>query len=71
MESKNVTWNFDQQDGYTAEVTGSEGVTVLVATKAKPNPDTKSPLTRAFYKNFLDVKSNCFYSISLTMLLFT
>lgn len=43
------------QDGYTMEVTGPEGVRVLVATKAKPNQDAKSPLEREFYKSFLDV----------------
>lgn len=43
------------KDGYTKEVTGPEGVRVLVATKAKPNQDPKSPLEREFYKSFLDV----------------
>ncbi|XP_048235358.1 uncharacterized protein LOC8261524 isoform X3 [Ricinus communis] len=43
------------QDGYTKEVTGSEGVRVLVATRAKPNPDTSSELDRAYFKSFLDV----------------
>ncbi|KAJ3686871.1 hypothetical protein LUZ61_016035 [Rhynchospora tenuis] len=43
------------EDGYTKEVTGPEGVQVLVATKAKPNNDTNSPLDREFFKNFLEV----------------
>lgn len=43
------------KDGYTAEVTGPEAVRVLVAKKAKPNPDPDSPLTRAFYESFLDL----------------
>ncbi|KAJ4809011.1 Pyrimidine-specific ribonucleoside hydrolase RihA [Rhynchospora pubera] len=43
------------EDGYTKEVTGPEGVQVLVATKAKPNKDTNSPLDREFFKNFLEV----------------
>nr|CAD1833696.1 unnamed protein product [Ananas comosus var. bracteatus] len=43
------------EDGYTKEVTGSEAVRVLVASKAKPNPDVHSPLDRAFFKSFLDV----------------
>ncbi|EHA8588763.1 putative Pyrimidine-specific ribonucleoside hydrolase RihA, partial [Cocos nucifera] len=34
------------KDGYTKEVTGSEGVHVLVAKKAKPNQDVQSPLDR-------------------------
>ncbi|KAF2311021.1 hypothetical protein GH714_019166 [Hevea brasiliensis] len=51
------TW-FDDQfytDGYTKEVKGSQGVRVLVATRAKPNPDTSSELDRAYFKSFLDV----------------
>ncbi|KAG8658762.1 hypothetical protein MANES_03G189100v8 [Manihot esculenta] len=43
------------QDGFTKEVTGAEGVRVLVATRAKPNPDTSSELDRAYFKSFLDV----------------
>ncbi|XP_057992224.1 nucleoside hydrolase 3 isoform X2 [Hevea brasiliensis] len=43
------------QDGYTKEVKGSQGVRVLVATRAKPNPDTSSELDRAYFKSFLDV----------------
>ncbi|KAJ9182000.1 hypothetical protein P3X46_006038 [Hevea brasiliensis] len=43
------------QDGYTKEVTGSQGVRVLVATRAKRNPDTSSKLDRAYFKSFLDV----------------
>ena len=43
------------QDGYTKEVTGSEGVRVLVAKKAKPNQDVHSPLDREFFISFLDV----------------
>ncbi|XP_031111966.1 uncharacterized protein LOC116015938 [Ipomoea triloba] len=42
-------------DGYTVMTEGEEGVPVLVAVKAKPNPDVNSPLNRAFYINFLDV----------------
>lgn len=43
------------QDGYTKEETGPEGVRVLVATKAKLNQDPRSPLDREFFKSFLDV----------------
>ncbi|MCL7052022.1 hypothetical protein MKW94_026288 [Papaver nudicaule] len=43
------------QDGYTKEVTGVDGVEVLVATKAKPNRDTSSLLDREFFASFLDV----------------
>ncbi|KAI3918109.1 hypothetical protein MKX01_041429 [Papaver californicum] len=43
------------QDGYTKEVTGLDGVRVLVATKAKPNGDTSSLLDREFFASFLDV----------------
>nr|XP_029124136.1 uncharacterized protein LOC105057859 isoform X4 [Elaeis guineensis] len=42
------------KDGYTKEVTVSEGVRVLVAKKAKPNQDVQSPLNREFFKCFLD-----------------
>lgn len=44
-----------EQDGYTPEGTG--GVRVLVATKAKPNVDTSSPLDKEFFKSFLDVNN--------------
>ncbi|KAL5701544.1 Nucleoside hydrolase 3 [Ranunculus cassubicifolius] len=43
------------EDGYTKEVTGPEGVRVLVATKAKPNKDVNSKLDREFYESFLNV----------------
>ncbi|KAG5554894.1 hypothetical protein RHGRI_012453 [Rhododendron griersonianum] len=43
------------QDGYTMEVTGPEAVSVLVATKAKPNRDSNSSLNREFFISFLDV----------------
>ncbi|KAF8401588.1 hypothetical protein HHK36_012533 [Tetracentron sinense] len=43
------------EDGYTKEVTGPEAVRVLVATEAKPNQDTDSPLDREFFISFLDV----------------
>ncbi|XP_030507362.2 nucleoside hydrolase 3 [Cannabis sativa] len=43
------------KDGYTEVVTGPEAVRVLVATKAKLNPDPNSPLDRTFYKSFLNV----------------
>ncbi|XP_048497323.1 nucleoside hydrolase 3 [Beta vulgaris subsp. vulgaris] len=43
------------KDGYTEEISGPEGVRVLVATRAKPNKDPNSPLDRQFFKNFLDV----------------
>ncbi|VAH07299.1 unnamed protein product [Triticum turgidum subsp. durum] len=43
------------QDGYTKEVTGSEGVRVRVATSAKPNPVYNSAFDREFSKNFLEV----------------
>ncbi|KMS98848.1 hypothetical protein BVRB_3g068280 isoform A [Beta vulgaris subsp. vulgaris] len=43
------------KDGYTEEISGPEGVQVLVATRAKPNKDPNSPLDRQFFKNFLDV----------------
>ncbi|KAE9599018.1 hypothetical protein Lal_00044149 [Lupinus albus] len=43
------------QDGYTAEIKGADSVRVLVATKAKPNKDIKSPLNREYYKSFLNV----------------
>ncbi|CAM0955554.1 unnamed protein product [Alopecurus aequalis] len=43
------------QDGYTKEVTGSEGVSVRVATSAKPNTDNSSTLDREFFKSFLEI----------------
>lgn len=43
------------QDGYTKEVTGSDGVPVRVATTAKPNTDNNSMLDREFSKSFLEV----------------
>ncbi|KAK1696700.1 hypothetical protein QYE76_013397 [Lolium multiflorum] len=43
------------QDGYTKEVSGSEGVRVRVATSAKPNTDNSSTFDREFVKNFLKV----------------
>ncbi|KAI3948172.1 hypothetical protein MKX01_014771 [Papaver californicum] len=43
------------QDGYTKEVTGPEGVRVLVATKAKPNQLSNSLLDREYFISFLDV----------------
>ncbi|CAI9118675.1 OLC1v1020272C3 [Oldenlandia corymbosa var. corymbosa] len=43
------------QDGYTKEVTGKEGVQVLVGVKAKPNRDQRSSLDREFFISFLDV----------------
>ncbi|KAM1301274.1 hypothetical protein ACFX2H_012333 [Malus domestica] len=46
------------RDGYTDEVTGSEAVSVLVATKAKPNQDPQSPLNREFFVSFLEVLNN-------------
>jgi len=43
------------QDGYTKEVQGPDSVAVLVAVKAKPNRNVKSPLDREFFDNFLEV----------------
>ncbi|WOL01824.1 hypothetical protein Cni_G10541 [Canna indica] len=43
------------EDGYTKEVTGPEGVQVLVAQKAKPNQNIHSSLDRQFFRSFLDV----------------
>ncbi|KAJ1428824.1 Ribonucleoside hydrolase-like [Sesbania bispinosa] len=43
------------QDGYTAEVNGPDSVKVLVATKAKPNRDVRSPLDREYFISFLNV----------------
>ncbi|GMI70352.1 nucleoside hydrolase 3 [Hibiscus trionum] len=43
------------KDGYTMEVTGPDAVHLLVATKAKPNPDVDSKLDRQFFISFLDV----------------
>uniref|UniRef100_A0A7N0T2J5 Inosine/uridine-preferring nucleoside hydrolase domain-containing protein n=2 Tax=Kalanchoe fedtschenkoi TaxID=63787 RepID=A0A7N0T2J5_KALFE len=50
------------QDGYTKEITGSEAVRVLVATKSKPNKDTNSSLTREYYRNFLEVINHPLHS---------
>ncbi|KAK9137078.1 hypothetical protein Sjap_007672 [Stephania japonica] len=43
------------QDGYTMEVTGAEGVRVLVASKAKANRNFESNLDREFFVSFLNV----------------
>ncbi|GFP98626.1 pyrimidine-specific ribonucleoside hydrolase riha [Phtheirospermum japonicum] len=43
------------KDGYTAEVTGGEGVRVLVAAKAKPNHNKNSSLNREYFTSFLNV----------------
>ncbi|KQK06290.1 uncharacterized protein LOC100842948 isoform X2 [Brachypodium distachyon] len=43
------------QDGYTKEMEGPDSVAVLVAVKAKPNRNVKSPLDREFFENFLEV----------------
>ncbi|CAL5094891.1 unnamed protein product [Urochloa decumbens] len=43
------------EDGYTKEVSSPEAAHVRVATKAKPNMDTSSPLDREYYKSFLEV----------------
>ncbi|KMT03598.1 hypothetical protein BVRB_8g192710 [Beta vulgaris subsp. vulgaris] len=43
------------KDAYTEEISGPEGVRVLVATRAKPNKDPTSPIDRQFFKDFLDV----------------
>lgn len=51
-----------KQDGYTMEVTGPEAVSVLVATKAKPNRDSNSSLNREFFISFLDVSSSTSWS---------
>ncbi|VAH19124.1 unnamed protein product [Triticum turgidum subsp. durum] len=42
------------QDGYTKEVQGPDSVAVLVAVKAKPNRNVKSPLDREFFDHFLE-----------------
>ncbi|KAL8121682.1 hypothetical protein AgCh_018422 [Apium graveolens] len=42
-------------DGYTKEVTGPEGVRILVATNAKPNRNLRNPLDRQFFTSFMDV----------------
>ncbi|PNT71271.1 hypothetical protein BRADI_2g25527v3 [Brachypodium distachyon] len=42
------------QDGYTKEMEGPDSVAVLVAVKAKPNRNVKSPLDREFFENFLE-----------------
>ncbi|KAK8468932.1 hypothetical protein PHAVU_006G159400 [Phaseolus vulgaris] len=44
------------QDGYTSdEVDGANSVKVLIATKAKPNQDVRSPLDKEYFKSFLNV----------------
>jgi inosine-uridine nucleoside N-ribohydrolase len=43
------------KDGYTQEISGSDSVRVLVATRAKPNINIKSKLDREFYVDFLEV----------------
>ncbi|KAL2229807.1 uncharacterized protein LOC105171457 isoform X2 [Sesamum indicum] len=43
------------KDGYTAEVSGREGLHILVAVRAKPNSDRSSPLNREYFRSFLDV----------------
>ncbi|XP_049347795.1 nucleoside hydrolase 4-like [Solanum verrucosum] len=43
------------QDGYTKEVSGSGGVPILVAIRAKPNRNANSELDREFFVSFLDV----------------
>ncbi|XP_047181038.1 uncharacterized protein LOC124847568 [Vigna umbellata] len=43
------------QDGYTSEVDGPNSVKVLIATKAKPNQDVRSPLDKQYFKSFLNV----------------
>ncbi|KAK1351794.1 Pyrimidine-specific ribonucleoside hydrolase rihB [Heracleum sosnowskyi] len=43
------------EDGYTKEVSGPEGVRILVATAAKPNRNLSNPLDRQFFTSFLDV----------------
>ncbi|KAK6130384.1 hypothetical protein DH2020_035889 [Rehmannia glutinosa] len=43
------------KDGYTAEVSGREGVRVLVAVRAKRNRDKNSSLNREYFRSFLDV----------------
>ncbi|KAK6130423.1 hypothetical protein DH2020_035833 [Rehmannia glutinosa] len=46
---------WEGQDGYTAEVSGREGVRVLVAVRAKRNRDKNSSLNREYFRSFLDV----------------
>ncbi|KAL3648895.1 hypothetical protein CASFOL_005298 [Castilleja foliolosa] len=43
------------QDGYTKQESGPDGVSVLVAVRAKLSKDKNSPLDKAFYRAFLDV----------------
>ncbi|KAK4405632.1 Pyrimidine-specific ribonucleoside hydrolase RihA [Sesamum angolense] len=43
------------KDGYTAEVSGQEGLRALVAVRAKRNSDRSSPLNREYFRSFLDV----------------
>lgn len=57
-----------KQDGYTEETTGPESVRVLVATRAKPNQDGKSPLDREFFRSFLDVSPLLKYASILSQI---
>ncbi|KAK1351792.1 Uridine nucleosidase 1 [Heracleum sosnowskyi] len=43
------------EDGYTKEVSGPEGVRVLVVANAKPNRNLSDPLDRQFLTSLLDV----------------
>ncbi|KAK1379825.1 hypothetical protein POM88_026569 [Heracleum sosnowskyi] len=43
------------EDGYTKEVSGPEGVRVLVAANAKPNRNLSDTLDRQFFTSLLDV----------------
>ncbi|KAL3626174.1 Nucleoside hydrolase 3 [Castilleja foliolosa] len=43
------------KDGFTAEVSGREGVRVLVAVNAKPNRNKTSALNREYFTSFLNV----------------
>ncbi|KAL3626176.1 Nucleoside hydrolase 3 [Castilleja foliolosa] len=43
------------KDGFTMEVSGREGVRVLVAVKAKPNRNKMSSLNREYFTSFLNV----------------
>ncbi|KAG6527432.1 hypothetical protein ZIOFF_009534 [Zingiber officinale] len=52
------------EDGYTKEVTGPESVRVLVAERAKPNQDVRSPLNREFFGSFLDVSTSELVSVT-------
>ncbi|KAK1396388.1 hypothetical protein POM88_006251 [Heracleum sosnowskyi] len=55
------------EDVYTKEVSGPEGVRVLVAANAKPNRNLSDPLDRQFFTSLLDVR---FFALrSLCMIL--